>query len=261
MKDTDPDRNCSFFNKQQSYEYNINDFNTINKPDMFSMIHRNIRSLPKNFDNLVIFLKLLNRNLSCVGISETWLSDISPIDTFNIPNYSFLCKSRSSKRGGGVGIYVNKTYNYKERTDLSIFYDGIFEYIFIEIETNNFEKTLIGAIYRPSEYSNIDLFNEYIQTILHKLSLKNPTFIMDDFNIDMLTMTDTNTTFLNTMSTFCFKPNIFSPTILNNDGKFTSLIDNILASTTNDSFSGTIIYDISDHLPIFYSTYAPKNRQ
>ena len=146
MKDTDPDRNCSFFNKKQSYEYNINDFNTINKPDMFSIIHTNIRSLPKNFDNLVIFLKLLNRNLSCIGISETWLSDISPIDTFNIPNYSFLCKSRSSKRGGGIGIYVNKTYNYKERTDLRILYDGIFESIFVEIETNNFEKTLIGVI-------------------------------------------------------------------------------------------------------------------
>ena len=256
MRDTDPDRNCSFFNKQQSYEYNINDFNTINKPDMFSMIHANIRSLPKNFDNLVIFLRLLNRNLSCIGISETWLSDISPIDAFNIPNYSFLCKSHSSKRGGGVGIYVNKTYNYKERTDLSIFYEGIFESIFVEIETNDFEKTLIGVIYRPPEYSNIYLFNEYIQAILHKLSkTKNPTFIIGDFNIDMLTMTDTTITLINTMSTFCFKPNIFSPTRLNKDGKFTSLIDNIFTNTTNDSFSGTIVYYISDHLPIFYSTY------
>ena len=60
MKDTDPDRNCSFFNKQQSNEYNINELNTINKPEMFSMIHTNIRSLPMNFDNLVIFLRLLN---------------------------------------------------------------------------------------------------------------------------------------------------------------------------------------------------------
>ena len=81
---------------------------------------------------------------------------------------------------------------------------------------------------------------------------------MGDFNIDMLNMTDTTITFLNTMSTFCFKPNIFSPTRLNNDGKFTSLIDNIFTNTTNDFFSGTIVYDISDHLPIFYSTYTKK---
>ena len=261
MKDTDPDKNCSFFNKQQSYEYNINDLNTISKPDMFSIIHTNIRCLPRNFDNLVIFQELLNRNLSCIGISETWLSDISPIDTFNIPSYSFLCKSSRSKRGGGVGIYVNKTYNFKESTDLSIFYDGIFESIFVEIETDNFEKTLIGVIYRPPEYSNIDLFNEYIQTILHRLSkTKNPPFMMSNFNIDMLNMTDTTTTFLDTMSTLCFKPNIINPTRLNYDGKFTSLKDDIFTNTTNDSFSGTIVYDISDHLPIFYSTHAKKNR-
>ena len=255
---SDPDRNCSFFNKQQSYEYNLNDFSTMNKPDIFSMIHTNIRSLPMNFDNLVIFLRLLNRNLSFIGMFETWLSYMSPIDTFNIPNYYFLCKSYSSKRGGGVGMYVNNTYNFKERTDLSIFYDEIFESIFVEIEADNFEKTLIGVIYRPPEYSNIDLFNDHILTILHKLSkTKNLSFIMGDFNIDMLNMTDSTTTFLNTMSSFYFKPTIFSPTRLNNNGKFTSLIDNIFANT-NDSFSGTIVYDISDHLPIFYSTYSKK---
>ena len=96
IKDTDPDIKCSFFNKQQSYDHNINNFNTMSKQDMFSIIHVNIKSLPKNFDNLVIFLKPLNRNLSCIGISETWLSDISPIGTSNIPSYSILCKSRSS---------------------------------------------------------------------------------------------------------------------------------------------------------------------
>ena len=82
-------------------------------------------------------------------ISEAWLNDISPIDAFNMPSYYFPCKSRSSKRGGGVGIYVNNTHNFKEITDLRIFYDGIFESIFVEIETANFEKTLIDVIYRP----------------------------------------------------------------------------------------------------------------
>ena len=38
MKDTDPDRNCSFFNEQQNCEYNINDFNTMSKPDMFYIV-------------------------------------------------------------------------------------------------------------------------------------------------------------------------------------------------------------------------------
>ena len=92
-----------------------------------------------------------------------------------------------------------------------------------------------------------------MQTILHMLSnTKNPSFIMGDFNIGILNITDATTTFLNIMSSFYFKPNIFSPTRLNNEGKFTSLIDNIFCNTTNASSSGTIVYDISDHLPIFY---------
>ena len=41
---------------------------------------------------------------------------------------------------------------------------------FVEIEIDNFEKTLNGVIYRPPEYSNLDIFNEYVQKILHKLS-------------------------------------------------------------------------------------------
>ena len=113
---------------------------------MFSMIHTNI-SLPKNFGNLVIFLRFLNRNISCVGISETWLGTISPIDTFNISNYSFLDKSHSSRRGG-VGIYVQNTYNFKERTA-------------------NFEKTLIGVIYRTHEYTILMfLMNMYKQCFI-----------------------------------------------------------------------------------------------
>ena len=113
-------------------------------------------------------------------------------------------------------------------------------------------------IYCPPEYTILTfLMIIYKQCCINYLK-KNPSSIMGDFNIDMLNITDTTTTFLNTMSTFYFKPNILNPTRLNNDGRFTSLIDNIFTNTTNDSFSGTIVYDISDHLPIFYSTYAKK---
>ena len=62
------------------------------------------------------------------------------------------------------------------------------------------------------------------------------------------------------MSTFHFKPNIHNPTRRNSDGKFDTLIVNIITKTTNDSFSGTTVHDFSDHLPIFYSTYT-KNTQ
>ena len=69
----------------------------------------------------------------------------SPINMLDIPFYVFTHKSRKSKKGGGVGIMINNSNKFKERTDLTIFEDGIFEFIFIE--NINLPKTLISAMY------------------------------------------------------------------------------------------------------------------
>ena len=92
--------------------------------------------------------------------------------------------------------------------------------------------------------------------MLYEISkTKNSSYVMGDLNVDMLSMTDTTVTFLNTMSSYYFNHHICSPTKLNTEGKFTLLIDTIYYNTTIDSFSGTIAYVISGHLPMFYSTY------
>ena len=61
------------------------------------------------------------------------------------------------------------------------------------------------------------------------------------------------------MYSCCFKPHISTPIRLNNEGNYASLIDNIFSNTNNESFSGTISYDISDHLPIYYCVYNNSN--
>ena len=43
------------------------------------------------------------------------------------------------------------------------------------------------------------------------------------------------------------------------EGNYTSSIDNIFSNTNNESYSGTISYDISDHLPIYYCAYNNSN--
>ena len=42
---------------------------------------------------------------------------------------------------------------------------------------------------------------------------------------------------------------------MSTNGNFTSLIDKIFSSTYMQLYSGTISYDISNHLPIFCATY------
>ena len=97
---------------------------------------------------------------------------------FNILNYSFIHKSHNSSRGGGgVGIYIHNNYKSKEKTDFTIFADGIFESVFVENENTYLEKTAIGEIPRPPEHSNLNDFDEYIQSILHKLSMNDQCMV------------------------------------------------------------------------------------
>ena len=82
--------------------------------------------------------------------------------------------------------------------------------------------------------------------------------ILEDFNINFLNNTDTNTIFINIMASSYFITQITIPTRLNNEGYFTSLID-ISSNTKNKSVPGTIAYDISDHLHIFFCMYNNNN--
>ena len=196
----DPDQNCSFFNKQKSNDTDIEEFNTMIKTNMFSIMHTNVISPSKKFNNLVTVIKLLNNEFSCIGISETWLNTSLPTNMFDIPNSVFVHKSRKSKRGGGVGISFKNSNKFKERTYLTIFEDGIFEYIFIEIENINTDKTLIGVIYRPPNHANRDIFEEKMQIILQNITInKNPLYIVGDFNINLL-ISETSANFLDLMS-------------------------------------------------------------
>ena len=121
-------------------------------------MHANVRSHSKNLNNLVTLLRLLNNEISCIGIYKSWLNTSIPTNMFDIHNYVFFHKSRKPERGGGVGIYIKNSNKCKEKTDLTIFEDGMFETIFIEIENINSVKTLIGAIYRPPSHANRDIF-------------------------------------------------------------------------------------------------------
>ena len=87
---------------------------------------------------------------------------------------------------------------------------------------------------------------------------KNPCYIVSDFNINLL-HTETSANFFDVMLSYCYKPHISTPTRLNNEGNYTSLIDNIFSNTNNESYSSTISYDISDHLPIYYCAYNNSN--
>ena len=58
-----------------------------------------------------------------IRFSETWL-DGETLSTsrslYELPNYKSIHQVRNYSKGGGVSIYINKSLNFKLRTDLSI---------------------------------------------------------------------------------------------------------------------------------------------
>ena len=149
----------------------------------FSLLHLNSRSL-------------ISRLFSVIGISETWLNDHTS-DQVDIPGYNFISNHRTSKIGGGIGLYLLDYFEYKLLSDCNISDPDTLECLFVAIRNPH----------GPTQ--------EYMD------SLFSHTFF----------------------------PLITKPTRLTANSA--TSIDNIFTYyPTQNIFSGIIVNDISDHLPI-----------
>ena len=98
----------------------------------FSLLHCNIRSIPRNLHALELYVSNLSIKFSVMGFSETWLTSAN-CSLYSIDGYNVESAYRSSRRGGGVSLYVREHIVYTCRTDLDIF-DEYIESKFIEID-------------------------------------------------------------------------------------------------------------------------------
>lgn len=214
------------------------------------MLHMNTRSIKNKLDVIKESLNSLSHKISVIGVTETWLNNENK-ELCNIDGYDFISKQRKAKDGGDVGVYVTEYLQYKVREDLSYYIEDIYESIFIELQQEE-KHIIIGVIYRPPNNNNKE-FEEYLDKTLTRITQENKsTYIMGDFNIDLLKIDKNKFTdnFINQLLSSAFYPLISKPTRMTN--KTATLIDNIFTNRINeDRISGILFSDISDHLPIF----------
>ena len=210
------------------------------------------RSLSKNFDKLEYTMKSLNFNFDCIGLTETWLKANEETNIYNMSGYTLLSKTRSHKRGGGVGLYISDRLNYKTRDNLiAVTEECPFEWLFIEAEVDK-KVFVIGTVYKPPD-TNVHIFNEHFNDLLRRISKeRKKCIIMADFNIDLLKIyTNGQTTdFIHGMFASAFYPTISRPTRVTQ--QTATLIDNIITNMHEYPVTSGILYnDISDHFPVF----------
>ena len=69
------------------------------------------------FDNLRLVIERYDYDI--ITMSETWLKDNQLLlDHVTIPAYVHAFNHTDKKRGGGVGMYIRETIEFKRRIDI-----------------------------------------------------------------------------------------------------------------------------------------------
>ena len=71
-----------------------------------NILHVNIRSLQKNFDNLVCFIKCLPKPPDIIAVTETWLKE-STQQLYQLDGYEAHHIYRTTREHGGVSFFIN----------------------------------------------------------------------------------------------------------------------------------------------------------
>jgi len=258
------DEDCNIDDIQSTHcdYYLSDDLNNLTKTKKhteLSMFHHNIRSLNKHATEITSYLSTINHNFNIYGFTETWFNfeeDSKLIDIGD--NYSIINDIRKDRSGGGASLFIDPSLDYIQRSDLVIDCHDC-DSIFIEITNlnNSRKNTIIGIIYRPESVKLIDFFPE-LTRILNVINTENkPSYIMGDFNIDLLKCDHDNKVndFINLVFSHVFYPTIDRPTRVTETS--ISLIDNIFTNDPPSTVdSGVLVTDISDHFPVFSMKHA-----
>ena len=116
---------------------------------MFSILHLNIRSIKKNFENVKLFLPSLSFDFS-ICFSKTWLDEsfLTSRSLYELPHYKSIHQIRNYGKGCVYSIYIKDSINFKPRPDLSINNTDV-QSISIEFLCKKNGNTLINVLYRP----------------------------------------------------------------------------------------------------------------
>lgn len=160
---------CRTFDKPELCRKSLIDFN-------LRVMTCNIRSLQRNFLDLVTFLQRLECSLDVIILTECWLNEHSVIH--QLPGYKSFNTSKIINKSGGVTAYV------KDGLLVKVIEPDIDDANCLLIELKNY-VTLVG-IYRSPSFSSVDRFLDSLDAILIDKKSDPVVIVTGDINIDLL---------------------------------------------------------------------------
>ena len=153
----------------------------LNSNELF-LLHINIRSLQKNFDDLVNLISQFTVLPDIICITETRLKN-NPLINISIPGYDFV-KANTSSLAGGVGMYVSSKLNFEVIAENTL--NANYEDIWVCVENiKTSKKILVASIYRHP-FSDTALFVESLNNKIADFDISNyNAYLLGDFNINI----------------------------------------------------------------------------
>lgn len=208
----------------------------------FKILHKNIRSLNKNFDKLLVLIKEINEDFHCIVLTETW--QLHNLDIYNIPGYQIVYNNGTINQNDGVVIFIKESLNFS----CDVVSMGTFKFLQVVLKHLN-KNIMITGIYRPPS-TNANEFNiELSNCLRHNPEVSDLHVIIGDINIDILHVDTNGEDYLNILSGEGFESMINKPTRV--QGETARCIDHIFVRKQNNldcKFMPAIIQsDITDH--------------
>ena len=207
-------------------------------------------------------------------IPENHKSGYSKEDLMKIiPGYNFFSRGRKERRGGGVGILVNRNINIEPKlcdaNEVGVEYiEEKFENLVVKLpgcleigpsSSNNKRDLILVVIYRQPNSGNLDNFLDSVDQLLQKIDKpSNEIIIAGDMNLDLLKYETHPQTaqYLDIMSSHRLLPQIVRPTRIKHQSA--TLIDHIFTRGNDISLmSGILDLELAgnsgytDHKPTF----------
>ena len=229
-----------------------NTLDALNAAKGLKFIHWNVRSLPKQIDQIRLMLSGLN--LDIVTLSETWLKpylDTKVVDLDNYTSFRLDRGNNKSKRGGGLITYVHEKHasNTELLSDLNISNEHI-EAQWICLHMPFCKNVYICNMYRPPK-GDLQKAISYLDNCLKSVNLgKSNVFMLGDMNVNFKNKKSPNFKKLNFLAQWNGLTQYINTTTRNTD-KTNSLLDIALSNSKFINSSGTLDHFISDHQPIY----------
>lgn len=228
--------------------YNVLDTDSINSElpiEKFSVIHQNIRSFNKNYDEFSVFLDSLTANFSVIVFTETWFGESTCSEIDGYIGYHVF---RDGRRGGGVSVYVRSDLKSTGISDL-MFVDEVCEMCSVRVNINSNISINVIGVYRPPNQMLVQFHDTVRDRILSFFPHSQRVLVCGDLNIDLLQPCALEGELVDIMHSFSYLPLINLPThVTSNNAK---LLDHLWFNQLSPVVSAVIKHNITDHYAVF----------